>query len=96
MLPGELAAEGTCINNNALQEAIECYPGRCKCIGFLPWNLPKQAIIEARRIKKLGFVGVMLCSHISYGRADLPVYEPIYEELARLGLVIFLHPMIPE
>ena len=96
LLPGELAAEGSRIINNALQETIERYPGRYKGIGFLPWNLPEQAIAEARRIKRLGFVGVMLCSHISYGRADLPVYEPIYRELADLGLVIFLHPMIPE
>ena len=96
LLPGELAAEGTFIINNALQDVIEQYPGRYKGIGFLPWNLPNQAIIEAQRLKKLGFIGVMLCSHISYEAADLPVYEPIYEELARLGLVIFLHPMIPE
>lgn len=96
LLPGELAAEGTRIVNNALQDAIERYPGRYKGIGFLPWNLPEQAVVEARRIKKLGFIGVMLCSHISYGRADLPAYEPIYEELARLGLIVFIHPMIPE
>lgn len=96
LLPGELSAPGTRIVNDALQEAIESYPGRYKGIGFLPWNLPDQAIIEAQRIKQLGFIGVMLCSHIGYGPADLPVYEPIYEELARLGLVVFLHPMVPE
>ena len=96
LLPGELAGEGTRIINNALQEWIERNPGRYKGIGFLPWNLPEQAIVEAQRIKKLGFIGVMLCSHINYGAADLKAYEPIYEELARLGLVIFLHPMIPE
>ena len=96
LLPGELAIEGTQIINNALQDVIERYPGRYKGIGFLPWNLPDQAIAEAQRIKKLGFIGVMLCSHINYEPADLPVFEPIYEELARLGLTIFLHPMIPE
>ena len=96
LLPGELAAEGSRIVNNGLQECIERNPGRYKGIGFLPWNLPEQAIIEAQRIKKLGFVGVMLCSHVNYGAADLKVYEPIYEELARLGLTVFLHPMIPE
>ena len=95
LLPGELADEGTRILNNALQETIERYPGRYKGIGFLPWNLPDKAIVEAERLKKLGFIGVMLCSHISYERADLPVYEPIYKELARLGLPVFLHPMVP-
>ena len=96
LLPGELAAEGSRIVNNAIQDTVERYPGRYKGIGFLPWNLPGYAVAEAQRIKALGFVGVMLCSHVSYGPADLPAYEPIYEELARLGLVIFLHPMIPE
>jgi len=96
LLPGNLAAEGSRIVNNALQETILRYSGRYKGIGFLPWNIPEQAIIEANRIKELGFIGVMLCSHVNYGPADLPEYIPIYEELARLGLVIFLHPMIPE
>ena len=96
LLPGELAAEGARIVNNAIQDAIERYPGRFRGIGFLPWNLPDQAITEAQRLKKLGFVGVMLCSHINNTPVDLPVYRPIYEELARLGLVIFLHPMVPE
>ena len=96
LLPGELAAEGSRIINNSLGECVERYSGRFKGIGFLPWNLPEQAIVEARRIKKLGFVGVMLCSHVNFGPVDLKVYEPIYEELASLGLIIFLHPTIPE
>ncbi|MDR1247421.1 MAG: amidohydrolase [Clostridiales Family XIII bacterium] len=95
LLPGELAAEGARIVNDAIQDAIEKYPGRFKGIGFLPWNLPDRAIRETHRLKKLGFVGVMLCSQIGDNPADLPVYHPIYSELAKLGLVIFLHPMVP-
>ena len=96
LLPGELSVEGTRIMNNCLQESIERWPGRYKGVGFLPWNLPEQAIAEAQRLKKMGFVGVQLLSHVSYGPADLKTYEQIYEELARLGLVVFIHPMIPE
>jgi predicted TIM-barrel fold metal-dependent hydrolase len=95
LLPGELASEGARIANDAIQDASERYPGRFKGIGFLPWNLPDQAIAEAQRLKALGFVGVMLCSQIDDKPVDLPVYRPIYSELARLGLVIFLHPMVP-
>ena len=92
---GELAAEGAQIANNEIQKTIEQYPGRYKGIGFLPWNLPDKAIDEAQRIKKMGFVGVMLCSQIGDGPVDLPVFWPVYEELARLGLIIFLHPTAP-
>ena len=94
-LPGDLSSEGARIVNDALQEAAEKYKGRYKNIGFLPWNLPGKAIEEAQRLKKEGFVGVMLCSQIGDEQADRPVYRPIYKELANLGLTIFLHPDVP-
>jgi len=94
LLPGDLAIPGARIANEGLMEISAQYPGRFKLVGTLPWNLPGAAIEEARRIKKEGFVGVTLFSQIGpEDPVDLPVYHQIYEELANIGLVIFLHPM---
>jgi uncharacterized protein len=60
-------------------------------VGVLPMNNPQAAVLELRRIAKLGLPGVeVLTDGMPYGLGD-PFFDPIYKEAEKLGLAICIH-----
>jgi aminocarboxymuconate-semialdehyde decarboxylase len=53
---------------------------------------PQLAVKELYRIKKMGFVGVQIGSHINAWNLDHPALYPVYEALEILDMCLFVHP----
>lgn len=62
-------------------------------IGTLPFAHPYEAVAEARRLTRdHGFPGVYMGADINGVDLDDPKFEPIWDALEELGLVIVMHP----
>ena len=82
--------------NDALAEVCQRYPDRFRAFASLPMNNPDYAIAELHRaIHELGMCGVILGTNIAGQPLNAPRFEPVYEELNRLKVPVFLHPMPP-
>ena len=68
-------------------------PDRLVGIGTLPWAHPELAVETAARIEQdHGFPGVYMGADINGVDLDDPKFEPVWEALESLGLVIIMHP----
>ncbi|RYY05412.1 MAG: amidohydrolase, partial [Alphaproteobacteria bacterium] len=86
--------------NTWISEFCAYAPDRLVGIGEVPiWDIPR-AVEEARRVKALGLKGVMMPAIPGYVGcwscpADAPytspVYQPLWDVLEELGLVIVVH-----
>jgi predicted TIM-barrel fold metal-dependent hydrolase len=82
------------IANDGMAELVDRYPTRFP--GFaacLPMNNPPAAEKELERaVTQLGALGVQIFSNAGGKPLDLPEFLPLFAELARRDLVIWLHP----
>jgi predicted TIM-barrel fold metal-dependent hydrolase len=80
--------------NDGMAELVARYSGRFR--GFaasLPMNNPREAEKELERAaSQLGTRGVQLYSNAAGKPLDAPEFLPLFDELARRDLVIWLHP----
>jgi aminocarboxymuconate-semialdehyde decarboxylase len=84
------------IVNNAYAEMVSKHGPRFKAFASIPMDSPEQALRELHRaIGELKMNGVILLSNIRGRALTSPTYRPFFEEANRIGLCIFLHPMIP-
>ena len=82
--------------NDSYAELIAQHPRRFKGFASIPMDAPDAALIELHRaIGELQLNGVVLLSNIGGKPLTSPDYHPFFEEANRMGLCIFLHPMIP-
>lgn len=82
--------------NDAYAELIAVHPKRFKGFASIPMDAPDAALTELRRaIDGLKLNGVILLSNIQGRPLTAPAYRPFFEEANRMGLCIFLHPMLP-
>jgi aminocarboxymuconate-semialdehyde decarboxylase len=82
--------------NDAYAELIARYPSRFKGFASIPMDDPDAALAELdRSIHGLKMNGVVLLSNIRGRALTSPVYRPFFEQADRMGLCIFLHPMLP-
>jgi predicted TIM-barrel fold metal-dependent hydrolase len=67
-------------------------PLRLAAVGIAPTVDPARAVIEARRAARLGLVGMLVRPNHLYGRnLGDPAFDPLYDEMAGLGLVLAVH-----
>jgi aminocarboxymuconate-semialdehyde decarboxylase len=80
--------------NDGLADLVARYPDRF--IGFgasLPLNNPDASLEEMRRaIDQLGAKGVMIYTNVAGKPLDAPEFQPLFDEAARRGVPIWLHP----
>jgi len=95
LLPPNLSVQGAQTINNYIANLVTDHPNRFAGFASLPWNVPNAAILEIDRIKKMGFLGVMLYPHIAGQNLDLTQFEPVYAHLAEKDLPIIFHPTVP-
>jgi predicted TIM-barrel fold metal-dependent hydrolase len=90
--PGE-ACELSLLLNEELSTAQRRFPGRVHGLAVLPLVDVAAAIeILGDAIDRLGLQGVMMPSNVAGKSIADPCLRPLYEEIDRRGLPIFLHP----
>src|SRR5262245_31077034 len=79
--------------NDHLAEVVRDHPRRFVGLGTIPMQAPDLAILELDRcIKKLGFPGVQIGSHVNGWNLNHENLFPIFERAEELGAAVFVHP----
>lgn len=81
--------------NDFLAKAVAGHPNRFAGFAVLPLQDPKAAVVELRRaVKELGLKGVLYNDHVRGHYLDEPQFRPVWAELERLGVTLYLHPAV--
>ncbi|MFI9169188.1 amidohydrolase family protein [Streptomyces lincolnensis] len=92
--PAEAVAVAQRVNNH-LAKAVARHPKRFAGFAVLPLQDPKAAVVELRRaVKELGLKGVLYNDHVRGHYLDEPRFRPVWAELERLGVTLYLHPAV--
>ncbi|HMF20460.1 MAG TPA: amidohydrolase family protein [Gemmataceae bacterium] len=79
--------------NDHLAEVVQSNPKRFVALGTLPLQAPDLAIVELDRcVKKLGFAGVQIGTHVNDWNLNHPTLFPVFHRAEQLGAAIFVHP----
>ena len=89
--PRDGAAVATFLNDH-LAEFVAANPTRFEGLGTLPMQDTDLALSELDRFEALGLRGVQIGSNINQRNLDDPAFFAIFEEMARRGLALFVHP----
>jgi aminocarboxymuconate-semialdehyde decarboxylase len=87
-----LAPQVAVMQNERIAEVVSFDPKRLVGVGTLPLAHPEAAVAEANRISKLGFPAVEIGADVDGLDLDDPIFEPVWEAIEELGLVIIIHP----
>src|SRR6201996_9587668 len=91
---GAAAVELMRLMNDGLAELVARHPDRFPAFAAaLALNDVDAALAEIERADAIGAVGFQLCTHMRGVPLDDPAFEPVFAEIARRGLVIWLHPI---
>jgi aminocarboxymuconate-semialdehyde decarboxylase len=83
------------ILNDAVSEVVKEHPNRFAGFIALPFQAPELALQELQRAHGLGLVGVAIGSNIHGRPLDDQTLWPIYEQIERADLPLFIHPINP-
>jgi predicted TIM-barrel fold metal-dependent hydrolase len=94
-LPGPHdAAEAAKLANDLYVSLCETHPGRFFAFAALPLPHVDESLAEIDRTAHSdSVVGVTIGCSIGSRQLDDPVLEPVFEELDRRGVCVFLHPV---
>lgn len=85
------------ILNDEIAAYVEKYPDKLVGFATLPLVAPSDAVCELERaVRDLRLRGVFLPSNIAGRPVDSPELVPLYAEISKLHVPIFLHPTVPE
>jgi len=83
------------IANNALTDLALSHPGRIIPVASVPLQAMELAIDELQRVAgDLAYRVVVLGSNIDGVELDDPSLEPFWAEAERLGIAVFVHPIL--
>ena len=94
MTPEEAEALAEIVNADIARMVAE-RPGRFAGVGSVPMQDRARAVRGLEQLKRLGFRGVEIGSHIDGTPLGHDSLMPVYEAAADLGLVVFVHPLRP-
>ena len=83
------------ILNDAVAEVVKQHPTRFAGFIALPFQAPELAVQELQRALALGLVGVAIGSNIHGRPLDHPDLWPVYEQIEKADLPLFMHPINP-
>lgn len=87
------AAEICKILNDDNAATVAKFPDRFTALAALPLRHPEEALRELRRVKDdLGMRGIEINSNIGGRDLDDPLFFPVFEAAAEMGMAIFVHP----
>jgi aminocarboxymuconate-semialdehyde decarboxylase len=81
--------------NAAFAEAQKIYPDRLRWVASIPWEFPEAALAELARALSDGALGVATLANIRGRNLTDDLFQPIWTEIDRLGVPVFVHPTIP-
>jgi aminocarboxymuconate-semialdehyde decarboxylase len=82
--------------NDAYAQVMADHPTRLRAFASIPMDDPDAALAELHRaLGELRMNGVVLLSNLGGRALTDPTYRPFFAEADRMGLCVFLHPMIP-
>ncbi len=83
-------------SNDMFGEMVRQHPGKFQVFASLPLHFPDEAMAELDRIGDRPEVkGIMLGANINGLPLSQPDFMPVYAELERRGIPLFIHPMRP-
>lgn len=89
----QLSPQVARLQNERIAEAARADASRFVGIGTLPMAHPHAAVAEARRIAgEYGFPGVEMGTDVNGLDLDDEQFEPLWDALEELGLIVLLHP----
>ena len=93
--PPEFGLKLSQLYNDCCAAAHEQYPQRFVGMMMAPMQAPELAVQEIERAAKLpGVRGLYMATHVNGKNLDDESLFPVYAACERLGLPIFLHPMM--
>jgi aminocarboxymuconate-semialdehyde decarboxylase len=81
------------LQNEAIQAVVKKYPGRFVGFGSVPLQNIAEAIAIAREAKNIGLKGLEIGTAVGDKPLDDPDFEPFYETIQALDLLLFVHPL---
>lgn len=91
-----VAVEWARRTNDWIAEAVAAYPDRFAGFAALPCQDPDLAAEELQRcVTELGFCGALVNGHTGGVYLDDPRFEPLWSELERFAVPLYLHPIFP-
>jgi aminocarboxymuconate-semialdehyde decarboxylase len=85
------------MSNDFFADLCQKHPSRFVAFGTVPLCHPDDAVEELHRmVKDLGMKGVVMGSNVGGKHLHSKEFWPLYEEINRLNVPIFIHPMVPE
>jgi aminocarboxymuconate-semialdehyde decarboxylase len=91
----EASARAARAINDSFAEAQRAQPARIRWLASLPMQYPERALAELQRATDLGALGVMALANIGGAAWTDPLFAPVWAELDRLVLPVFMHPTVP-
>lgn len=89
----DLAPRVAAMQNQHIADLVATHPDRFVGLGTIPIAHPTAAVAEARRVaNEYGFPGIYLGADVTGIDLDDPRFEPVWDELEALGLVVVIHP----
>jgi len=89
--PGRAWAEEI---NSGIADLVAEAPDRFVGIGTIPVNQPEAAVAVLEQVSDLGLRGVEIGCAAGSRELDDPGLRPVFAAAERLGLVVFIHPLI--
>jgi aminocarboxymuconate-semialdehyde decarboxylase len=87
-----LATRVARLQNDTIARMVSVAPARFVGVGTLPWAHPSPAVAEAERMPDHGFPAAYLGAEVNGVDLDDRRFDPVWEALEALGLVVILHP----
>ena len=87
-----LAPKVASMQNERIASLVASSPQRFVGVGTLPLAHPQSAVDEARKVAALGFPAVEIGADVNGLDLDHESFEPVWEVLEELGLVVIMHP----
>jgi len=89
----DLAVHLARVANDGMAELVRRYPDRFIAFAAsLPMNHPDAALKELERAAGLGALGAQIFSNAAGKPLDAPEFLPLFDEVARRDLAVWLHP----
>ena len=83
-------------SNDDIADVIRRHPDRFAGLAAIPTQDVSASVDELRRsVLDLGLRGVMLNGQTNGRYLDDPEFEPLWDEIDRLGVPVYLHPAFP-